>query len=369
MIDDYNRILYIEGQKLKGHPENPIMIDPVKIKEDMEWEDQLNAQIAEAKAKQKAEREARKREIKQRETAVQKMTPRDIKHYLDRHVYGQDDAKIQAAVMLWKHVHGIRITGIMIGPSGSGKTEIWRTLKSLYPNISIEDASQITNVGFSGSQKAYTAIQGLIKQGVETGIVVYDEFDKLCEPRYARGGENVSHSVQSEMLKMIEGDDIRLRDKYDEPKVISTKAFSFVFMGAFERLMREKRSKKPTFGFKPSPIQEGGEENITIDPEDLIKYGIRNELMGRIGSITMLSELTEQDYYNIIMDKNFGIRKRIKEKYGYELKITQATARHIAREAKRSGMGVRYMWTLSDQVIDKYIYKGIDQDQELEWID
>ena len=51
MIDDYNRILYIEGQKLKGHPENPILIDPVKIKEDMEWEDQLNAQIRKDKAR------------------------------------------------------------------------------------------------------------------------------------------------------------------------------------------------------------------------------------------------------------------------------------------------------------------------------
>ncbi len=302
--------------------------------------------------------------------------PKDIVEYLDQYVMGQDEAKKAAAVMVWNHLHGIKTNNLFIGPSGSGKTHIWRSLKKipLFSHIiSIHDASEITQKGWKGHIKSDTALgelyfgkmSGLDKMlpYAETCIIVYDEFDKLVSPAHSSSGENVSYSIQSQFLTMVEGADIRVKNPEprmgeDEFVTMDTRDISFAFCGAFEELYkkRHKIETTTTMGF-------AGEDKPKIEPitiEDIIEYGTRPELAGRIAHISTLEPLTKDQIISIITGKDTSPVVRYVMSYGIEVSITKEYAADLADRAINSSMGVRIIGTMIDEDMSKVIYKVSD---------
>ena len=286
------------------------------------------------------------------------ITPKEIKSYLDSHIIGQEDAKKQASVILWSHMNGIKRNALFAGPSGCGKTEIFRQLKSIFKDIYIYDVSNVTTSGFKGNKKADSVFSDLIEMGVpikniEHSVIVFDEFDKMCVPSHTAQGDNVSRQNQGEFLSMIEGTDLSTPDG-----VIDTRNISFVFLGAFEDIFLKKKAENEThhIGFGQQDKEKQDEYSITID--DLIDYGVRTEIAGRIMSITRLNKLTADDYVELM--KNPGMSPIIKAEnaYGIKLNIPEEEIRKMAEEASEKGLGARWLQSEVMMRCDKEIYEG-----------
>ena len=286
------------------------------------------------------------------------MSPKDWYRMLDQNVYGQDEAKRKASLIMWKHLHGIRSTSLFIGPSGCGKTEIWRVLKNIYTPIIIADAGSITNDGWSGRQKYYSALKEISSSRIPAKwwIVVYDEFDKCVQPRYSASRENVSYSIQAEMLKVIEGTEINIAKADADPVMVDSSKISFVFLGAFLSLLNDEETS--SYGFNPCR-QQDKEKRITID--DLIRFGLRPELAGRIESLCMMNDLTEEDLYAICVNSCYGPAAKLGRQYSKEITMTEETARQIAGEAARSGLGARYMHSMASDMVDSLVFEDPDR--------
>ena len=284
------------------------------------------------------------------------MSPKDWYRVLDQNVYGQDEAKRKASLIMWKHLHGIRSTSLFIGLSGCGKTEIWRVIKNIYTPIIIADAGTITNDGWSGRQKYYSALKEISFSRIPAKwwIVVYDEFDKCVQPRYSASRENVSYSIQAEMLKVIEGTEINVAKADYDPEIIDTSKISFVFLGAFISLLKEEDT---SYGFNPCR-QQAKDRTITI--EDVITFGLRPELAGRIESICQMNELSEEDLYAICLNPYYGPAAKLSRLYSRIITMTKATARRISHEAARSGLGARYLFSLASNMTDDIIFEDPD---------
>lgn len=134
-------------------------------------------------------------------------TPKRIYEFLDQRMYKQEMAKKEAAIIAFKcFERGIKSNAMFVGPSGCGKTFIWRLLKKIFPDrIEIVDGSNVTLDGWQGGKKWSNLLSSPIFRSGKHTILVIDEADKMLAPKYARGGENVSQSVQSEGLAMMEG--------------------------------------------------------------------------------------------------------------------------------------------------------------------
>ena len=285
------------------------------------------------------------------------MSPKDWYRVIDQNVYGQDEAKRKVSLIMWKHLHGIRSTSLFIGPSGCGKTEIWRVIKNIYTPIIIADAGTITNDGWSGRQKYYSALKEISSSRIpaQWWMVVYDEFDKCVQPRYSASKENVSYSIQAELLKVIEGTEINVSKADHDPVVIDSSKISFVFLGAFLSLQEKK--EKP-YGFSACH-QDIKDKRITID--DIIKFGLRPELAGRIESICLMNDLTEEDLYAICMNSCYGPAAKLGRQYSKEITMTEETACRIAGVAARSGLGARYMYSLASDMVDSIVFEDPDR--------
>ena len=131
--------------------------------------------------------------------------PRAIYEYLLSRVYKQDDYCRDAAMILYNHINGMTSTNIVCGPSGSGKTYVWECLREIYPKIIIVNSATLTKDGWTGGNKVTSFLNQVDPEDPEC-IIVFDEFDKCAAPQYCAGGNNVSASIQSEFLKMVEGE-------------------------------------------------------------------------------------------------------------------------------------------------------------------
>lgn len=282
-------------------------------------------------------------------------SPKQIKAFLDENIYNQEDAKIAAATLLYNHNRGIRKNILFVGPSGCGKTEIFRSLNKIYKNIYIFDASNITSDGWKGSKKSFSVFEemancGFSKYEIEHSIIVFDEFDKLCTPQFTATGENVSANVQGEMLSLIEGRNISTGHA-----VINTSNISFVFLGAFENLFKKQEKEERGLGF-------GNELRVSktlkpISMQDVIDYGMRTEVAGRITSITQLSPLKEEDFYKILNDEKISPIERLEKQYGFSLNLTDEKLHEIAKEAVDNKMGARFINSKIQDLYDKEIFE------------
>lgn len=262
-----------------------------------------------------------KLKYKKAQEKVIDFTPKDVKEYLDEYVIGQDTAKESLSVAVYNHYKRINhpvVNGtvlnksniIMVGPSGTGKTLIVSTLAKMLnvPFVHV-DATAFTEAGYVG-EDVDSIITRLLAEAdgnvelAEKGIVYIDEIDKK-----SKKGEGTANSkdvsgegVQQALLKLIEGKRVKATIPHskslDDPTVmIDTANILFIAAGAFVDLDKDRKKKGVGFGAKHSEADLGD-----VSSEDLIKYGLIPEFVGRFPVITMLHSL-DKDMLVEVMTK------------------------------------------------------------------
>ena len=311
------------------------------------------------------------------------LNPVSIKEHLDQYVIGQDAAKTVLSVAVANHYKRIvqppiefdldKSNVMVLGATGAGKTLMARTIaKYLDVPFAIADATTLTESGYVGDdvenvvQKLYANAEGNIEK-TQQGIIFIDEIDKIC-----RKGENTSltrdvsgEGVQQGLLKIVEGTECRVpphggRKHPDQQTIkIDTTNILFIVGGAFTELERQIRSKKSGgIGFG-TQLKEQDDKNYLseVKPEDLIKYGLIPEFVGRFSMITNIDPLSEDQLIRILSEPKNAILKQIKYLFGLddiEIEFTKEAKTAIANKAKALGTNARGLKNIVDSVVLPY---------------
>ncbi len=304
--------------------------------------------------------------------------PERTVNWLNDYVIGQDEAKRTLAVAIYNHIKSIydkeglvRKSNIMMaGPTGCGKTLIVKTLaKKLDVPLAIVDATSMTEAGYVGddvenclTRLLYEANGDIDK--TERGIVYIDEIDKI-----GRKSENPSitrdvsgEGVQQALLKIVEGAKVNVpiyggrKHPRGENVQIDTSKILFIAGGAFEGLSGNEKSGKSVIGFGQRETGEDKQEEQKkeIEPEDLKRFGMLPELIGRFPVIVTLSELDEDDMVRILTEPKDSIIKeavRSFEMDGVKLEFEEDAMREIARLAMERKCGARGLRSIISRML------------------
>lgn len=309
------------------------------------------------------------------EEFLEAYTPKKIVEYLDEYVCGQKEAKKTCAMALYKQVmncknevEDVRNNLLIAGPTGCGKTEIWRTLSKISPlPIIIHDVSRTTGAIWKG-EDVTMPVKKLLATGysekvLKYGIIVLDEFDKICAKTTSSYGENFNYETQGQMLAMVEGTNVQTKTGN-----FNTNRLCFVFLGAFEQCYQKEKITEKQIGFILEEKESKNTNNISMD--DIIKFGLRLEMAGRIGKMTEIEQLTSKDYEYILNGLPQNMINKYKEQVkalNIKLNITENAVKKIAENAYKKKLGVRGLNSLIDQVLDGETFALIEgkKDKEL----
>jgi ATP-dependent Clp protease ATP-binding subunit ClpX len=317
-------------------------------------------------------------------------SPPEIFDYLNQYVIGQEYAKMVISVAVSNHYKRLanpiiddvelkKANICMIGPTGSGKTLIAETLaRFLDVPLAIADATSLTEAGYVGDDvesiiTRLLQVANYDKDKAERGIIFIDEIDKK-----ARKSENVSitrdvsgEGVQQALLKMIEGDTVRVppqggrKNPQQEMIEINTRNILFIVGGAFVNLDKIVNSRLNTnsssMGFGAKILDRAEEKNLSelflsVEPEDLTRYGLIPELVGRLPIITSLVELTEDQLIQVMTEPKNAFVKQYKALFkleNMELEFTPEALRMIAKQAIDRKTGARGLQSIIESKLIK----------------